>query len=114
MVLCRKEGSVGAFPTAEGAGGYEETGFRRRRGNGSADEFPCIACAGEKQRTVESECPAGVHIDKTYQLNSYGQQNAAAKEMESPFIQHMSPDPVLRVSGILEMLETDSFYVIPG
>ena len=34
---------------AESTGGNEETGFRGREGNGSADEFPCVACAGEKQ-----------------------------------------------------------------
>lgn len=53
-------------------------------------------------------------MDKPDHFNSYGQQNAAAQEMEGPFIQHMPPDTVLRVSGIMEMLEADSFHVVPG
>lgn len=114
MVLCLKERRVGAFPAVEGAGGYEETGFRRRGGNGSEDEFPHIARARKEQRTVESECPPGIHIDKADHFYLYGQQNAAAQEMEDPLIQHMSPDTVLRVSGIMEVLEADSFHVVPG
>ena len=109
MVLCRKERSEGAFPAAQGASGYEETGFRGRGGNGSADEFPYVACTGEEQGTVESECPAGIHMDKADHFHLYGQQNAAAKEMEDPFIQHISPDTVIRVSRVMEMLEADSF-----
>ena len=114
MVLCRKERSEGAFPVAQGAGGYEETGFRGRGGNGSADEFPYVACAGEKQGTVESECPAGIHMDKSDHFHFYGQQNAAVQEMEDTFIQHMYPDTVLRVGRVMEMLEADSFLLIPG
>ena len=114
MVLCRKERSEGAFPNTDRACGYEETGFGRRGGNGSADEFPCIACAGEKQGTVESECPSGIHMDKADHFHLYGQQNAAAEEMESPLIQHVPPDAVLRMRGIMEILEADSFRLIPG
>ena len=114
MVFCLKERKVGAFPAAEGAGGYVETRFRRRGEDGSADEFPNIARARKEHRTVESECPPGIHIDKADHFHLYGQQNAVAQEMEAPFIQHMSPDTVLRVSGIMDMLEADSFRVIPG
>jgi hypothetical protein len=99
---------------AESTGGNEETGFRGRGGNGSADEFPCVACAGEKQGTVERECPVGIHMDKADHFHLHGQQNAAAKKMESPFIQHVPPDPVLRMRGIMEILEADSFLLIPG
>ena len=114
MVLCLKEQGAGVLPTAEGASGYEETGLGSRGGNGIADEFPRIACARKEQRAVESECAAGIHIDKADHFHYYGQQNAAAKEVESPFIQHVPPDAVLRMSGIMEILEADSFLLIPG
>ena len=53
-------------------------------------------------------------MDKADHFHLYGQQNAAAKEMESPYIQHVPPDAVLRMRGIMEMLEADSFLLIPG
>jgi hypothetical protein len=53
-------------------------------------------------------------MDKADHFHLHGQQNAATKEMESPFIQHVPPDPVLRMRGIMEILEADSFLLIPG
>ena len=114
MVLCGKGRGIGLFPAAEGVRRHEEAGFRIREGNGLADKFPRISCPGEEQGAVEGEGPPCVHIDETDHLHLHGQQDAAAQEVEYPFIEHVPPDAVLWVGGIMLVLEAHSFPVVSG
>lgn len=53
-------------------------------------------------------------MDKAQHFDFYSKQSASAQEIEDTFIQHVSPDTILRMRGIVEILKAQSFLVIPG